>query len=113
MTLGWSVPRSSSSLGTESATFSSSRAPSSAATLPELWTKASLLQNRYAEPGKSLAPRLFARAKPTLRSTRTSTEDGSASRIAVHVVDVGPFSTTTIRCGGTPSSTRLSTERIV
>jgi hypothetical protein len=56
---------------------------------------------------------LFARAKPTLRSTRTSTEDGSASRIAVHVVDGGPFSTTTIRCGGTPSSTRLSTERIV
>ena len=56
----------------------------SRATLPGACTNASLLTSRYARPGSTRAPMLFAAANPTFVSTRTSTLDESSCR------DTGP-----------------------
>ena len=73
-------------------------------TLPGRWTKASLLTSRYALPGRARAPMLLA-----ARSRRCVDPDEDAfvePRLTVdQFSSVGPFSTTTIRCAGTPSAT--------
>src|SRR6187399_1327336 len=55
---------------------------------------------------------LFALANPAFCATRTSTQRGSAAEIRAQFASVGPFSTTTIRPGSTPSEMSDSTTRM-
>ena len=112
-TVGWRLKSSLSSRGTTTPTRSDPVAAMRRATLPGAWTNASLLTSRYARPGSTRAPMLFAAANPTFVSTRTSTLDESSVEHGTSCPQWDRSRRRRPRPAGIPSSSNARTHRIV